>query len=658
MLAAQVAERLEHRRVRPRALDRRGGAAPGAPAARRAERVGQVEHRGLARPRAVRVTQQACRPRPCVGLGRGGARTWSPASRRPTSRRPRRGRLAGAGRDRAASSRAAQLAAPPGSGWCPARGAAPGRGARTGAAPPRTSPRSTLAADQIAGGPLVGGVLLRPAPPTGRPAAAGSRRSSRSVVARSSRPRLVEVVGQQRPAVQRRAPRRPAPATRSASARRAGRAELGRRRRRTSAPGSSATMSLRSTHAPARRRPAPAARSARPCAAAAPRLDAAGRATAPRCTWSRCSRRPGASASTLTSAAACRRVQPARRHRDAVHGDLEAPEQPDLDVHRRACPRRTARQASPAVATVSARDRQAGADRVPRDGPAAAGVLDLVAHRRAHLRAAARATGAGPSRRPRPPRSRGTAGARAGRAGRLVAAQRRRPRPAPASTSTSGVGEQLGVAQRVGHAVGGDRVLEVAGVADQRPARPPRPAHEARRRRPSRCSRARRRAAATRSASAGAAAVEQRGEGVLAARARRSWRIRAGVVPTKTQVSPSLVGMQPGGGAVAVRPLVAGGRQVVEVAVQDGAAPSPSARRRRARSAGRPSERTPSAPTTIAPGERRGAGPPRRAATTPRDAAAGPAARPVTVTSCGDVGTGRRRPRRRAPGRARCRRGA
>ena len=42
-----------------------------------------------------------------------------------------------------------------------------------------------------------------------------------------------------------------------------------------------------------------------------------------------------------------------------------------------------------------------------------------------------------------------------------------------------GPGEQLGVAQRVGEAVGADRVLPVAGVADQRPARAPRPSHVA-----------------------------------------------------------------------------------------------------------------------------------------------------------------------------------
>ena len=40
------------------------------------------------------------------------------------------------------------------------------------------------------------------------------------------------------------------------------------------------------------------------------------------------------------------------------------------------------------------------------------------------------------------------------------------------------LGEQLGVAERVEHPLGGDRVLVVAGVADERPAGPVRPAEE------------------------------------------------------------------------------------------------------------------------------------------------------------------------------------
>ena len=44
----------------------------------------------------------------------------------------------------------------------------------------------------------------------------------------------------------------------------------------------------------------------------------------------------------------------------------------------------------------------------------------------------------------------------------------------PASAVEEGAGHELGVAQRVGDAVGAERILEVPGVSDQCPARSPR----------------------------------------------------------------------------------------------------------------------------------------------------------------------------------------
>ena len=68
---------------------------------------------------------------------------------------------------------------------CPARGAAPAPAARAGAGPPRTSPRSACCAGQREVRLLVGGVLGRAAPPTGRPAAAGPG-AARAAVSRAS----------------------------------------------------------------------------------------------------------------------------------------------------------------------------------------------------------------------------------------------------------------------------------------------------------------------------------------------------------------------------------------------------------------------------------------------------------------------------------------
>ena len=57
-------------------------------------------------------------------------------------------------------------------------------------------------------------------------------------------------------------------------------------------------------------------------------------------------------------------------------------------------------------------------------------------------------------------------------AGGLVARRAPRARRVAGRASHDGAGEQLGVAQRVGEPVGADRVLPVAGVADERPAGP------------------------------------------------------------------------------------------------------------------------------------------------------------------------------------------
>ena len=160
-----------------------------------------------------------------------------------------------------------------------------------------------------------------------------------------------------------------------------------------------------------------------------------------------------------------------------------------------------------------------------------------------------------PSRSRRPPRSPRTAARESRSRVAWYAASATASGTPPASASTICVGQQLGVAQRVGDAVRGDRVLEVAGVADQRPARAPGPAGRSRARRAQ--PRIGLRPASpprTRSASPAAAGREQRRERLLDARPVAASRIRAGVVLTKTQVG-SVVGRdQPGRRARRRRP--------------------------------------------------------------------------------------------------------
>ena len=159
--------------------------------------------------------------------------------------------------------------------------------------------------------------------------------------------------------------------------------------------------------------------------------------------------------------------------------------------------------------------------------------------------AAARGRARSPSRSARPPRSRRTA-AREPLAGLSWYAARAIASARAAEHLEDRVGEQLGVAQPVGHAVRGDRVLEVAGVTDQRPAGSPRLADVTGDAGPAPAAGSSRTASSTRSTSAGAADGEQGGEGLLAAGpAQASHPLRGG--PDEDAGGPVVGGQQPGG---------------------------------------------------------------------------------------------------------------
>ena len=241
VLAAQLAERLQHRRVRPRSLDGRRGAATGAPVALTGQRLGQPEDGGLADPGRPGEQQRAC-PRPASArvIAVADLVTDAAATDQPDAlaRAARRGRPDACRRARSRS--ASGLGVVPSS-----RSSAWSRRSNCRSAA-RTSPRSAWPRIRARWAASSVGSSSR----TSSQRSAWRSRSSAQHpdrVARLLGPRLVDVLGEQPSAVLgehavrclgRARPRAPA----------------SRRRRnsstsmRTSPSGSRATMSLRSGH--------------------------------------------------------------------------------------------------------------------------------------------------------------------------------------------------------------------------------------------------------------------------------------------------------------------------------------------------------------------------------------------------------------------------